>query len=53
LDVLDDAYVEGDKELQELISASFLENIPRPGEEGSQVREMVGPHLSSQLRAIG
>jgi hypothetical protein len=53
LDFLEAAYESGDEELQELISVSFLEHIPRPGEAGSDVRGMVGPALSAQLRVIG
>jgi hypothetical protein len=53
LEFLEETYASNDQELQELISASFLENLPRPGEEGWQIREMVGPRLSTQLRAIG
>jgi hypothetical protein len=53
LSYLEDAYNAGDEELQELISVSFLENLPRPGERGSEVRQMVGSALSAQLKVIG
>ena len=55
LRTLEKAYASvGDEdELQELISVSFLEHLPRPGDEGSEVRSMVGPRLSQQLKLIG
>lgn len=53
LDYLEEAYAGGDAELQELISVSFLENLPRPGEPGAEIRKMVGPNLGRQLHVIG
>jgi hypothetical protein len=53
LGYLENAYNSGDEELQELISVSFLENLPRPGERGAEIRQMVGPSLSGQLKRIG
>jgi hypothetical protein len=53
LDYLEEVYSSGDEELSELISVSFLENLPRPGEVGSQIRDIVGPNLTKQLRVIG
>ncbi len=53
LSYLEEAYAAGDEELRELISVSFLENLPRPGEAGGEVREMVGPNLRRQLQVIG
>jgi hypothetical protein len=50
---LEDAYSAGDEELQELISVSFLENLPRPDEEASGLRAWLGPALLAQLRVIG
>ena len=50
---LEDSYASGDVELQELISVSFLELLPRPGESGAEIRHMVGPALSAQLKVIG
>jgi len=53
LDSLEKAYSLGNGEIQELVSVSFLENLPRPGEEGAEIRGIVGPHLKKQLRLIG
>lgn len=53
LDFLEKSYESGDAEVQELIAVSFLEHLPRPGENGSEIREMVGPHLARQLQVIG
>ncbi len=53
LNDLEDAYATGDEEIRELISVSFLENLPRPGEEASGVRAWLGPELAAQTRVIG
>lgn len=53
LNDIEDTYSDGDEEIQELISASFLENLPRPGEQASGLRAWLGPELSAQLRVIG
>lgn len=50
---MEDAYADGDEEIQELISVSFLENLPRPEEEAAGIRAWLGPQLSAQLRVIG
>ena len=53
LDALEDAYRTGGAEVEELISVSFLEHLPRPGEPQSQLRDLVGPTLRRQLDVIG
>ena len=53
LDYLEDAYSNGGEEIQDLIALSFLENLPRQGERGAQIRDMVGPNLKKQLELIG
>lgn len=53
LNELEQVYADGDGEIQELMSVSFLENLPRPGEEASGVRAWLGPEFSAQLRVIG
>lgn len=53
LDDLEVSYRAGDEEVQELISVSFLENLPRPGEEAAELRDWLGPALVEQLRIIG
>jgi hypothetical protein len=50
---LEDVYVGGNEELQELLSVSFLENLPRPEEDGAEIRTQLGPSLTKQLRIIG
>ncbi len=50
---LEQAYAVGGDEVEELIAVSFLENLPRPSEEGSGVRGWLGPELTRQLRVIG
>ena len=53
LEYLEDAFASGNRELQELLSVSFLENLPRPGDDGSEIRTQLGPSLTKELRAIG
>ena len=53
LDFLEEGFSSDDEQLQELLSVSFLENLPRRGEPGVHIRQMVGPNLSRQLRMIG
>ena len=50
---LDQAYAGGGDQVQELISVSFLERLPRPDEEGGGIRGLLGPHLKTQLDLIG
>jgi hypothetical protein len=52
LDYLEETY-SSEEALQEIISVSFLEHLPRPSEEGWGIREMVGPSLRRQLQVIG
>lgn len=40
-------------DVTELICASFLENLPKLGEPGDGVRDLLGPKLRSQLNAMG
>lgn len=52
LEVLENAYAEGDDEMRDFLSASFLENLPKTGEAGQEIRTMLGPHLSQGLCAV-
>jgi hypothetical protein len=40
-------------EVSELVSVSFLENLPQPGEPGGELRDLVGPLCCAQLAIIG
>jgi len=40
-------------EIAELVCVSFLENLPRPGEPGGGIRDLLGPGLRSELGATG
>jgi hypothetical protein len=42
----------GNEEIQGLISVSFLESLPTPGEPGGDLRSLLGPNLSAELRMI-
>lgn len=53
LEFLEDAYGSAGLEVDELISVSFLEHLPRLGQPGAELRQLVGPRLQQQLRVIG
>jgi hypothetical protein len=53
LDALEDAYRTGGPEVEELISVSFLEHLPRPGQPLAHLRDLVGPSLRRQIDVIG
>jgi len=52
LAALETAVRRGD-EVSEVIHASFLEHLPRPGDPGAQIREKLGPALTERLQQIG
>lgn len=41
-------FIEGPAEVRNLLSVSAVENIPAPGERGSQLRDMLGPSLRKE-----
>lgn len=53
LEQLEEEFNGPDDEVREVISASFLEHLPRVGSSGDELREMVGPACAEQLRRIG
>lgn len=40
-------------DVAELVSVSFLENLPRPGDAGAELRTLVGPLCAAQLAVTG
>jgi hypothetical protein len=50
---LESALSTGDEEIAELIAVSFLENLPRQGEPGDGIRELLGSRLKWQLEQMG
>lgn len=53
MDFVEQAFSRADEHQRELITASFLENFPRLGQPGAGIRDLAGPSLKRQLRAIG
>jgi hypothetical protein len=49
---LEGIFASGDNEIQELISVSFLENLPRLGEESAVIRTQLGPALAKELEVL-
>ena len=50
LDLLEDRFPNGAADEQEMIAVSFIENLPAPDEEGSELRYILGPKLTEQLK---
>lgn len=44
---LEDAYLEGNSDVRDVIAVSGVEMIPDPGQPGSELRAMLGPQLSA------
>ena len=53
LDFLENQLGTGNEDIANVIHASFLEHLPRPGEPGSELRSMVGPLMAERLQQIG
>ncbi len=52
LDHLEEAFVCGSRDVIELVSVSFIENLPCEGKAAARVRQWLGPSLAKELRAI-
>lgn len=52
LEDLENFYANGNVDLRELISVSFLENLPKFGENGFEICSELGENLSHQLRVL-
>jgi hypothetical protein len=52
LESIESGYASGDADVEELIAASFLENLPTKGEPGAEIRGMIGPELGRQLKRM-
>lgn len=50
---LETEYATGHLHVDELISVSFLELLPRPEEPLAELRSLLGPRLQEQLEVIG
>jgi hypothetical protein len=53
LDFIESAFESAQGEDRQIIAASFLENLPRAGQEGAGVRALLGPALQDHLRMMG
>lgn len=53
LDFVEQAFRNGDKQLRELLSVSFLENLPQPGQRGHEILSILGPSLQLELQNLG
>ena len=52
LDYLEARFRDGDDKVKELISVSFVEVLPRPGEIGYEIRELLGPELAAEAERV-
>jgi hypothetical protein len=53
LDFIESSFKDANKESRELVSVSFLENLPRTTEVGAGLQMLLGLTLKEQLRLIG
>ena len=53
LEHLEEEFRGPDDDVREVISASFLEHLPRPGSPDAELRDLVGPACFEQLQRIG
>jgi hypothetical protein len=52
LTFIEDACSKADYEDRGIIIVSFLENLPRMGEDGAEIKSLLGPSLLSELQKI-
>lgn len=52
LDALEKAFADGSEDTRNLISVSFLEYLPFPGEDGYEIIGHLGPALTKELEMI-
>ncbi len=50
LELLEEAAMRGVREVDDLLFASFVENLPYPGETAAPIRDLLGPKLHSMLK---
>lgn len=50
---IEEAYDSGGAEIEELISVSFLEHLPRDGLAAASINSRIGARLAEQLQRIG
>lgn len=53
LGILEAAFAAGRSDDRELIAASFLENLPRDDDPGSDLRDVIGPSLRDHMKRFG
>lgn len=53
LGFMENAFGSDEEQVQELLAVSFLENLPRFGESGFEIRSILGPALKEELRRLG
>lgn len=50
---IEDEYNGPDDDVREVIAASFLEHLPRPGNPCAELRELLGPACTAKLQDFG
>jgi hypothetical protein len=53
LSFIEAAFERASHDDRELIAVSFLENLPRVGQEDADIRAILGPALQNELQQIG
>lgn len=52
MSILEEAFSAGDARRKELISTGFVENLPRSGEAGAEIRRRLGPNLMGEASRV-
>lgn len=52
LEFMEKSFSQGSYDTQEIITVSFLENLPSPGEDGFEVRSLLGRSLQDELNPL-
>lgn len=53
LGFMEQAFDDDEEQVQELLAVSFLENLPRFGEQGFAIRSILGPSMQKELQRLG
>jgi hypothetical protein len=53
LKFIEESFSRGTYDTQEIINVSFLENLPRRGEDDFEIRFLLGRNLQDELKLLG
>jgi len=50
--VLEGSFASGDHDMQNLIAVGFVEDMPHTGQQGAEMRNLLGPQLSAEYERV-